>query len=79
MVPEPSLLVVLVRLVDELPLPPPAARRGRPAVYSDRLFLKALVIMIVKRLARVQTLLAVLEQDTPEMRRLRELLTEGGR
>ena len=79
MVPEPSLLVVLVRLVDELPLPPPAARRGRPAVYSDRLFLKALVIMIVKHLPRVQTLLAVLEQDTPEMRRLRELLTEGGR
>jgi hypothetical protein len=79
MVPEPSLLVALVLLVDKLPLPPPAARRGRPAVYPDRLFLKALVIMIVKRLPRVQTLLAVLDEPTPEMRRLRALLTEGGR
>jgi hypothetical protein len=79
MVPEPSLLVALVLLVDKLPLPPPAARRGRPAVYSDRLFVKALVIMIVKGLPRVHTLLAVLEQPTPEMRRLRALLTEDGR
>jgi DDE family transposase len=59
--------------------PPPPPRRGRPAVYSDRLFLKALVIMIVKRLPRVHTLLAVLEQPTPEMQRLRALLTEHGR
>jgi hypothetical protein len=79
MVPEPSLLVALVLLVDKLPLPPPAAPRGRPAVYSDRLFLKALVIMVIKRLPRVHTLLAVLEQDTPEMARLRALLTEDGR
>jgi Transposase DDE domain len=72
-------LVALVELVDRLPLPPPPARRGRPAVYSDRLFLKALVIMIVKRLPRVHTLLAVLDQPTPEMRRLRALLSEQGR
>ena len=80
MVPEPSVLVALVQLVDRLPVPPPPPpRRGRPAVYSDRLFLKALVIMIVKRLPRVHTLLAVLEQPTPEMQRLRALLTEHGR
>ena len=79
MVPEPSVLVALVQLVDHLPMPPPAPRRGRPAVYSDRLFLKALVIMIVKHLPRVHTLLAVLEQPTPEMQRLRALLTEQGR
>jgi hypothetical protein len=48
-------------------------------VYSDRLFLKALVIMIVKHLPRVHTLLAVLDQPTPEMRRLRALLSEHGR
>jgi hypothetical protein len=79
MVPETSLLVALVMLVDQLPPPPTAARRGRPAVYPERLFLKALVIMIVKRLPKVHTLLTVLEQDTPEMRRLRGLLTEQGR
>ncbi len=50
-----SLLVILVKLVDRVPMPPsPAQRgRGRPKVYSDRLFLKALVIMIVRHLHRV--------------------------
>jgi hypothetical protein len=79
MVPEPSLLVALVLLVDKLPLPPAPARRGRPAVYPDRLFLKALVVMIVKRLPKVHTLLEVLDQPTPEMRCLRALLAEHGR
>ena len=47
-----SLLIVLVQFVDRIPAPPlPAQRgRGRPTFYSDRLFLKALVIMIVKHL-----------------------------
>jgi Transposase DDE domain len=76
---ESSLLVALVRLIDHLPVPPPRRRRGRPAVYPDRLFLKAVVIMVVKRLPRVGTLLAVLAEPTPEMRRLRALLAEGGR
>ena len=80
MVPEPSVLVALIRLVDQLPLPPAApGGRGRPQVYSDRLFMKALVIMLVRRLSQVHTLLAVLDQPTPEMRQLRALLTEQGR
>src|SRR4051794_13910515 len=79
MVPEPSVLVALVQLVDRLPLAPPPARRGRPAGYSDRVFLKALVIMIVRRLPTVHLLLAVLDEPTPEMQRLRALLTEQGR
>src|SRR5215218_8070644 len=80
MVPEPSVLVALVQLVDRLPLPPsPPRGRGHPPVYSDRLFLKAVVIMLVRRLAKVHTLLAVLDQPTPEMRQLRALLTEQGR
>jgi hypothetical protein len=80
MVPESSVLIALILLVDRLPeVPRPTKRRrGRPLTYSDRLFLKALVIMIVKHLAQVHTLLAALEQPTPEMRRLRELLTENG-
>jgi len=48
-------------------------------VYPDRLFLKALVIMIVRRLPKVHRLVAVLEEPTPEMRCLRTLLTEHGR
>lgn len=80
MVLEGSLLVTLVTLVDRLPTPPAAPpRRGRPATYSDRLFLKALVIMVLKRLPTAHALLAVLEQPTPEMQQLRTLLSEGGR
>ena len=80
MVPEVSVLVALVQLVDALPLPPPPPRgRGRPRQYSDRLFLKALVIMVVRRLPKVHLLLAVLDQPTAEMRQLRALLTEHGR
>jgi len=81
MVSEESLLVALVKLVDRIPEPPGPARpgRGKPRVYSEKLFLKALVIMIVKHLSKVHELLAVLEQPTAEMRTLRLLLTEDGR
>lgn len=75
-----SLLVTLVLLVDQIPvLPPPKQRgRGRPPSYSDRLFLKAVVIMIVRHLRTVHELLAVLAQPTAEMQTLRCLLFEGG-
>ena len=80
MVSEPSLLVGLVLLVDRIPLPPrPPVRRGRPRVYSDRLFLKALVIMIVRRLTTAYELLSVLAEPTPEMQTLRVLLLEQDR
>jgi hypothetical protein len=38
-----SLLVTLVKLIDELPWPPEPAKRprGRPKTYADRLLLKA--------------------------------------
>jgi hypothetical protein len=79
MVPDDSPLLLLVRLIDRIPLPPPEApRRGRPTTYSDRLFLKALVVMVLKRLPTVHALLAVLEQPTPEMRQLRAELREHG-
>lgn len=81
MIAQDTLLVILVKLVDQVPMPPAPPRRGRghPKVYSDRLFLKALVIMIVRRLHKVHELLSVLAQDTPEMQTLRALLTENGR
>jgi hypothetical protein len=76
-----SLLVTLVRLVDRLPRPAAPSKRGRgkPRVYADTLFLKALVIMIVRRLTTVGELLAVLHQPTDEMMTLRQLLTHEGR
>jgi hypothetical protein len=81
MIAQETVLVQLVRLIDHIPTSPPSARprRGRPPVYSDELFLKALVVMIVKRLHRVGELLAVLEEPTPETRALRGLLCERGR
>jgi hypothetical protein len=81
MIPHDTLLVTLVRLVDRLPRPaPPRQRgRGRPRFYADTLFLKALVIMIVRHLPTPGALLAVLEQPTAEMQQLRTLLTVDGR
>ena len=80
MIEQETLLVALVRLVSRLPLPAPPAKRprGRPKTYPNRLFLKALVIMIVRHLHTVHELLAVLEQPTAEMHTLRSLLTEQG-
>jgi hypothetical protein len=67
-------------LVEQIPMPPEPAkrRRGHPKVYPDRLFLKALVIMIVRHLHKVHELLSVLEQPTIEMQKLRNMLTENG-
>ena len=48
-------------------------------MYTDRLFLKALVVMIVRRLHTVTELLSVLAQPTPEIRLLRVLLSERGK
>lgn len=83
MIPQDTLLVTLVKLVDRMPLPPkppiPRRRRGREKVYPDRLFLKALVIMIVRHLYKVGELLAVLQEPTAEMQTLRGLLTEQGK
>jgi len=80
MIPQEPLLVTLVKLVDRIPIPPspPKRGRGRPKFYPDRLFLKALVIMIVRHLHKVHELLTVLQEPTAEMQTLRPLLTEEG-
>ena len=80
MIQQNSLLVTLVILVDSIPSPRVANQgRGRPKTYSDKLFLKAIVIMIIKHLHRVYELLSVLEQPTIEMQILHGLLSEKGR
>jgi hypothetical protein len=80
MIPQESMLVVLVKLIDRIPTPPgEAAKRGRPVRYPEKLFLKALVIMIVKHLHKVHELLSVLNEPTFEMQQLHSLLTENGR
>jgi hypothetical protein len=75
-----SRLIVMLRLVEQIPMPEPSPRgRGRPPVYSDRLVLKALVVMIVRHLHHVHELLAVVAEPTGEMEHVRALLAEQGR
>jgi len=76
-----TLLVTLVKLVSRIPVPPPPAKRGRgrPRTYPDRLFLQAVVVMIVRHRHTVHALLSVLAQPTAEMQTLRGLLTVDGR
>ncbi len=82
MLPRAPLLVTLVNLVERIPLPEPSKKRGRgrPPVYSDRIIIKALVIMVIRRLYSAYSLLAFLEQDTALTASLRQALsTPGGR
>ncbi|BCM93559.1 hypothetical protein IAD21_05450 [Abditibacteriota bacterium] len=57
----------------------PLAQRGRPRLYDDSLFLKALVIRGARRLTTPNELWHVLHQPTPEMVALRAGLTGQGR
>ena len=77
MVPQDCLLVILVWLIDLIPSPPDPSlmKRGRPKTYPDKLFLKALVIMIVRQVQTPSGLLAILAQPTGEMRALRQQLS----
>ena len=82
MVPQDSLLIILVGLIDLIPIPPEPVRRkrGRAKTYPDRLFLKALVIMIVQQVHTPSGLLAILALPTAEMQMLRhELSLRDGR
>jgi len=73
------LLVTFVMLVDRIPMsaPPKKRGRGRPKVYPDRLIVKALIIMVVRRLYSAYSLLAFLGQDTALTRELCALLTDN--
>ena len=76
-----SILVSLVKLIDCVALPPEPAKRkrGRQPTYTYRLILKALVVMIIRRLYTAWSLLAFLQQPDSVAVELRQLLTEGGK
>ena len=76
-----SILVSLLWLAEQIPTPPPPAKRqrGRQETYSDKLFVKALIVMIIRRLYTAYALLSFLEQADPVAQQLRPLLTEHGR
>jgi hypothetical protein len=81
MLQENSILVRLVMLIDAIPQPPAPAKRGRgkPKRYSEKLMLKALVIMIIRRLYSAYALLQFLKQDDPLIKQLKPLLFEDGK
>ena len=67
-------------LIDSLPEPEESVKRGRGRAkkYSEKLMLKALIIMIIRRLYSAYALLSFLEQDDPVIRELYVLLCENG-
>jgi hypothetical protein len=76
-----SMLVSLLWLVEQIPTPPPPAKRqrGRQETYADTRFVKALLVLIIRRLSTAYALLHFLEPDDPVALRIRPLLTEHGR
>jgi hypothetical protein len=81
MLQENGILVRLVLTIDAIPMPPAPAKRGRgkPREYSEKLILKALLIMIIRRLYSAYALLSFLQQDDPVVKQLRALLRENGK
>jgi len=77
MIVEESPVVSIVRLVERMPLPPLPTGRGRPCIYEERLIVKALVVMLLKRLPTVHSLLDVLAEPTLEMQWVRAHLTDA--
>ena len=77
MVAETEPLLVLLSLVDGIPLPAVPRRRGHPDVYSDHLILKALVVMLVRRVWTAHGLLAIVAEATPQMAQVRVHLTDS--
>ena len=66
-----SILVSLLWLVEQIPTPPPPVKRprGRQEFYADKLFVKALIVMIIRRLYTAYALLNFLAQADPVAQR----------
>jgi len=80
MVYENAIIVRLVKLIDSLPEREESVKkgRGRAKKYSEKLMIKALIIMIIRRLYNAYALLSFLQQDDPVVKELRNLLEEKG-
>lgn len=74
------LLVKLLSLVDQVPLPSQEKRkrRGRPYVYPTRLIIKLWIVMIFRRIRSAYALHQFLNQDLPEIQELRKALFGNG-
>lgn len=72
-------LLLMLSLFDKIAMPalPQHIRPGRKQLYGDRLFLKAAVIMTLKKFSRVYELLTTIDEPTVEMQHLRQHLTQG--
>lgn len=75
------LLVIFLRLIDRMPMPVAVEkpRRGHPKEYSERLIVKAVIVMVIRRLYTAYSLLAFLEVESDLTIALRSLLSENGR
>ena len=69
-------LLVLLSLVEGISCPPPSERRGRPDVYTDQVFLKGVVVMLVHQVWTAHGLLAILNEPTARMARARATLCD---
>ena len=66
------LLVTLVKLVDTIPMPQAGVKRKRGHLkeYTDRLIVKALVIMVIRRLYTAYSLLVFLNYHLQQARNI---------
>lgn len=73
-------LHLMLALVERISLPslPTPTKVGRNPKYSDSLFLKAAVIMSVKRFSRINEFLTALHEPTQDMKILRDHLSDTG-
>jgi hypothetical protein len=58
----PTLLVELLSLLDHVALAPEEPRRGRPCRYPERLFVKLVIVMVVREVSTVHGVLALLAE-----------------
>ena len=74
------LLVKLLSLIDQVPLPSEdrPKKRGRPYVYPTRLIIKLWLVMIFRRIRSAYALHRFLSQDLPEIQELRKVLFGDG-
>jgi hypothetical protein len=76
-----SLIITLVQRRHERSWPPESATQPRrqPKTYSDHLIVKALVILIIRRLSTAYTLRTFLPQGDRAVQEVRPLVHEHGR